>query len=127
MLGSFQYFFHTKSLLLLSMSGIWMHGTIEIFSIVIAGAAGIRMGNSILFPGTYSRLHALQKGALEGIKIVTGLIPFFIIAGFIESYLTRHYQLNWLSLTVILSSVLFMAFYFFVYPLILRNRNASGN
>ncbi len=116
MLGAFQYFFYQQNLLWESAAGIWMHGTIEIFSIVVSGAAGLLMGSSILFPGTYPRLYSFQKGALDGVKIVAGLIPFFIIAGFIESYLTRHSEIQWLSVVVISLSILIILFYFFIYP-----------
>jgi uncharacterized membrane protein SpoIIM required for sporulation len=67
-----------------------LHGTIELSSIVIAAAAGFTMGNSLLFPGTYSRLESFKKGAVKGLKIVMGLVPFFILAGFIESFITRY-------------------------------------
>lgn len=120
MLGAFQYFFHQHNLLWESAAGIWMHGTIEIFSIVVAGAAGLAMGNSLLFPGTYPRLYSFQRGALSGVKIVAGLIPFFIIAGFIESFLTRNSQIQWLSIAVIAISVISILFYFFIYPPILN-------
>ena len=40
MLGAFQYFFFKKGLLVTSILTIWIHGAIEISSIVIAGAAG---------------------------------------------------------------------------------------
>lgn len=116
MLGAFQYFFHKHNFLWESSAGIWMHGTIEIFSIVVAGSAGLVLGSSILYPGTYPRLHSFQKGALNGVKIVVGLIPFFIIAGFIESFLTRNSEIQWLSLTVIILSVILILFYFFIYP-----------
>ena len=74
MLGSFQYFFYAKGLLLTSVLSIWIHGTIEIISIVMAGGAGMIMGNSLLFPGTYPRMLSLQKGALTGAKVILGLI-----------------------------------------------------
>lgn len=122
MLGAFQYFFHQNNLLWESASGIWMHGTIEIFSIIIAGMAGLIMGSSILFPGTYPRLYSFQRGALDGVKIVAGLIPFFIIAGFIESFLTRHSNIQWLSLSIICISILLITFYFFIYPPLLNKK-----
>lgn len=122
MLGSFQYFFHSKNLLAVSAMGIWMHGTIEIFSIVVAGAAGLVMGNSILFPGNYKRKDSFQQGAKDGVKLVVGLVPFFIIAGFIESYLTRHSQLEWLSAVIIVCSLILIISYFFIYPVILKNK-----
>lgn len=122
MLGSFQYFFYSKGLLLTSVMGIWMHGTIEIFSIVIAGAAGITMGNGLLFPKTYPRKISFQRSAMEGIKILIGLFPLFIIAGFIESFLTRHSNISLLSYLIIGFSIIFILFYFFIYPLFLKNK-----
>ena len=117
MLGVFQYFFFTKGLGLISMSAVWLHGTIEIFSIIIAGAAGLVMGNSFLFPGTYTRGHSLVQGAKDGSMMVGGLVPFFIIAAFIESFITRNYQesllLDWI---IIGASILLIITYFFMYP-----------
>ena len=90
MVGAFQYFFFQQGLLLHSVLSVWAHGTFEITSIIIAGGAGLVMGNSFLFPGTYRRMYSFKEGALRGIKIVTGLIPFFVIAGWIESFITRY-------------------------------------
>ena len=118
MLGSFQYFFYSKGLLMQSALVIWIHGTLEISAIIIAGAAGFVMGNSILFPGTYPRGTSFILGAKKGIKIIIGLIPVFICAGFLESFVTRYTQMPlWLSLTIIISSFLFIAWYFIVYPI----------
>ncbi len=39
MLGAFQYFFYERGLLLPSVLTIWIHGTLEISAIVIAGSA----------------------------------------------------------------------------------------
>ncbi|MBK6665913.1 MAG: stage II sporulation protein M [Saprospiraceae bacterium] len=69
---------------------VWIHGTIEISSIIIAGAAGIIMGNSILRPGSYTRTQSLTKGAREAFLVIASTIPMFIIAGFLESFVTRH-------------------------------------
>lgn len=90
MLGAFQYFFYGHNLFVHSVLSVWAHGTFEITSIVIAGGAGLMLGNGFLFPGTYGRLLSFRRGAMEGIKVVTGLIPFFVIAGFIESFITRY-------------------------------------
>lgn len=122
MLGAFQYFFVQHNVFKESLLGVWMHGTIEIFSIIVAGAAGLVMGNALIFPGTFKRKDSFKKGALEGVKITFGLIPFFIIAGFIESYLTRHSQITDLSHTVILSSIIIITIYFFIYPFIIHRK-----
>ncbi len=123
MLGSFQYFFYSKGLLLQSVLVIWIHGTLEISAIIIAGCAGITMGNSILFPGTYSRGVSFVKGAKQGVKIVVGLIPVFITAGFFESFVTRYSKMPmWLSLLIIGSSLAFITWYFIIYPIRLNKK-----
>ena len=118
MLGCFQYFMYQQGVLRESVLSIWIHGTIEISSIVIAGAAGIVMGNGLLFPGTYTRLASFRRSAQQGLKIVIGLVPCFIVAGFLESFVTRHSPVMYTeaSASIILASVVFIIVYFIVYP-----------
>lgn len=117
MLGSFQYFFFSRGLGFQSVLVIWIHGTLEISAIVLAGAAGLILGNSFLFPKTYTRMASLLKGAKDGLKIVIGLIPIFIVAAFFESFVTRHTEMPiWLSLLILLSSAAFIIWYVFIYP-----------
>jgi len=116
-LGCFQYFFYDYGLLKESLLTVWIHGTLEISAIIIAGAAGITMGNGWLFPGTYSRLVSFRKSAQRGMKIVVGTIPIFIIAGFLESFVTRHTELpDAVRAAIILLSLSFVIFYFIIYP-----------
>lgn len=123
MLGAFQFLFYQHGVLLPAMLTIWIHGTLEISSVIIAGAAGITMGNSILFPGTYSRMEAFQKGATDGIKMVVGLVPVFMTAGFLESFVTRYSNMPvYLSSAIIILSATFIIYYFIIYPIKLRKR-----
>lgn len=123
MLGSFEYFFVSKGLGFKSVTVIFIHGTLEIWSIVIAGAAGLILGNSILFPGTYSRNVSILKAGRDGLKIVFGLIPLFLVAAFLESFVTRYDHMPlWLSLSILSVSVIFIIWYFLIYPIRLHNR-----
>jgi uncharacterized membrane protein SpoIIM required for sporulation len=127
MVGAFLVLFSQKNLLTHSLAVIMLHGTIELSSIVIAGAAGFVLGNSFLFPGTYSRLASFRMGALKGTKMVVGLVPFFVLAGFIESFITRHENMPLLlKLTLIGLSAALMVFYFILYPVHLQ-RHARTN
>ena len=117
MVGAFQAFFYQHGLLWESSLAIWLHGTIEISSIVVAGAAGLSLGNGWLMPGTYTRLESFRRGAVRGMKIVVGTVPLFIIAGFIESFVTRHTDLaDGVRLSIIVLSLFFVVSYFVVLP-----------
>lgn len=121
MVGTFIMFFYNENQLAQGLPVILLHGTIELTSIVIAAAAGFVMGNSILFPGTYSRLASFKVGAMKGLKITMGLVPFFIMAGFIESFITRYAFMHWSIKTAIISlSAFLMIYYFILYPIQLK-------
>lgn len=123
MVGSFMYIFKQNGVLSDALLSVWMHGTIEITVAVISCGAGMIMGTSMLFTGTYSRIESLKRGALDGIKIVLGMSPLFFIAAIIESYLTRHYNVSiYLSMGIILISAAFLISYFVVYPWYLGSR-----
>src|SRR5690606_1772141 len=70
MLGSFQYFFLEQGVFWESVRGIWIHGAMEIFAMVIEAAAGLILGASLLFPKTYSRKASLKMGFKDSFKIV---------------------------------------------------------
>ena len=118
MLGVFHYLFYKNGLLAAALLTVWIHGTLEIAAIVVAGCAGLVIGNSILFPGTYSRGHSFRRGARQGLKIAIGLVPIFVVAGLLEGFVTRYTEMPvWLSLAIIGASLVFAVWYFILYPL----------
>ena len=124
MVGVFQYFFIERGLFKESFLTIWQHGTLEISSIIIAGAAGITLGKGLIFPGTYSRIESFKISALRGLKIFLGITPIIIMAAFIEGFITRHTELNMpIRVTVIAISLLFILFYFVWYPWFIAKRH----
>lgn len=123
MLGAFFTFFYTRNLLFEASKSIWLHGVIEISVIIVAGCAGLVMGNSILFPKTFSRRVSFMKGAKDGLKIVISTLPFFIIAGFIEGFITRYSNMPvWLAMTIIFSSLALIIYYYVLYPILLHKK-----
>jgi uncharacterized membrane protein SpoIIM required for sporulation len=134
MLGAFQYLFFEYSLGWQSILVIWIHGTLEIASIVIAGGAGLSLGNSILFPGSMKRIHSLQKGAERSAKILVMTVLMLLVAAWLESYVT-HLSSNyfdkdtnqvelpvWGSALILLASLSFVVWYFIIYPLAVERR-----
>jgi len=118
MVGSFLTFFFQKNLLATSVLAIFIHGTLELSAITIAGGAGFMLANGLLFPGTYPRLHTFREGVYKGTKVLIALVPVFIMAGFLESFVTRHYQTVPLivNLLIIVSSLALIVWYFVIYP-----------
>ncbi|MHA4807643.1 stage II sporulation protein M [Flavitalea flava] len=118
MIGAFQYYFFAKGLGLKSILVIWIHGTLEISSIIIAGGAGIVLGNSLLFPGTHNRIYSLKRGAKDGLKMMIGLVPVFVTAAFLEGFVTRYSTMPMLlSISILVFSILFIIWYFILYPI----------
>lgn len=126
MLGTFQTMFFQKNVGLPSVLAIWIHGTLEISAIVIAGCAGLVMGNSLLFPKTFSRLESFKRGARQGLKIAIGLVPVFIAAGFLESFITRKTLPPVMSCLIIGGSAIFMIWYFVLYPIQLHRKYSEN-
>ncbi|ALW85508.1 hypothetical protein AUC43_10640 [Hymenobacter sedentarius] len=123
MLGSFQYFFYHYHVLRASVLTIWIHGTLEISAVIVAGAAGFVMARGLLFPGTYGRAEAFRHSARDGLKLAIGLVPIFVVAGFLEGFVTRHTEMPVAaSLAIIGSSAAFIGWYFIVYPIRLVRR-----
>jgi uncharacterized membrane protein SpoIIM required for sporulation len=123
MLGVFEYLFFHHGLGLQSILVIFIHGTLEISAVVIAGASGLVIGNSILFPGTYTRLESLMRGGKDAVKIIVTLIPVFIIAAIFESYVTRHTGMPlWLSVSILSASLAFIVWYFIYFPIVVNKK-----
>lgn len=119
MVGSFQYMFQQYGELGASMRGIWVHGAFEIFGMVIEAMAGFILGASILFPKSYSRYNSFKIGFKKSFKLFLSVLPFTIIAGFLEGFVTRH-ALTMpliLNLFIIFGTLGFIIFYYVIYPI----------
>ena len=124
MLGSFQYFFYQQGVFWESVQGIWIHGSMEIFAMVVEAGCGFILGASILFPRTFLRLNSFKIGFKDSLKIFLGTVPFTIAAGILEGFVTR-YSLempNWLNVFIILSTLSLISFYFLIYPTIVHKK-----
>jgi len=129
MVGAFLQYFIARHLGYQAVLAIFIHGTIELSVIVIAGCAGMILGNGLLFPKTYSRSYSVKKAGRDGMKLVFGLVPFFILAAFLESYVTRHYQQMpaWSKLLILISSLSLIIWYFIIYPVQLHKRMEAAD
>lgn len=128
MLGAFHAIFYKHQVLGLAMSAIWIHGAFEISVIIIAGACGLMVGNSFLYPKTHTRIESFKQSVKKAGIILVSTIPFFIVAGTLEGFVTRHYQFSlFLSLLIIFSSLSIIVFYYIIYPYKLAKKHLWKN
>lgn len=64
------------------------HGLLELTAIAVAGAAGLRLSWALVAPGDRTRGEAFRDEGLRAVIIVVGLALCFIVAGFIEGFVT---------------------------------------
>ncbi len=123
-LGAFEHMFYAKGMGGYAVVTVLLHGLLELTAIIITCGAGLVMGKSFLFPGTQTRLSSLRSGAKDGVKIVVGLVPIFLIAAFIEGFITRYYKMPlFMSISILLVCGAFIVWYFIILPFRLHKRN----
>tara|TARA_Y100000782_G_scaffold31337_1_gene34678 strand:+ start:11690 stop:13555 length:1866 start_codon:yes stop_codon:yes gene_type:complete len=117
MVGVFHHLFFQYDLGTTAIITIMQHGALELSAIVIAGAAGIQIGRGWIFPGTYSRFQSFRFAASRAFKIMLGIAPIIVVAGLIESYITRLTGLsNVIRIGVVVLSFGFILLYYVVFP-----------
>jgi uncharacterized membrane protein SpoIIM required for sporulation len=125
MVAVFQAFFYQNNSLFDSLKGIWIHGTYEIFGIIIEAAAGYIIGASILFPGTLKRFESFKVGIRDAFYIFISTIPFTLIAAFLEGYVTRYSNVmpTIFCFAIILFSLLTISYYYLVLPFVVAKKH----
>jgi uncharacterized membrane protein SpoIIM required for sporulation len=125
MVGIFDQFFAARGFGIDFWLVVFVHGTLEIAALIISAAAGFILGKSYLFPGTIKRMDAFKQGAKDGIKIMIGLMPVYALAAFFEGFITRLYNdISVLTTAVFALSVVFIVWYFIIYPIRLSKKLA---
>jgi uncharacterized membrane protein SpoIIM required for sporulation len=76
------------------------HGSLELPAILIAGAAGFRLGHAMLFPGNLRWKESVARGGIEATQLVSGIIPMLVIAGCLEGFFSPSSAPVWLKFTV---------------------------
>jgi uncharacterized membrane protein SpoIIM required for sporulation len=64
------------------------HGVLELSCIVVAGAAGLRLGWSVVDPGRRTRVESVTREARRTVLIALGTAPWLVLAGLVEGFLT---------------------------------------
>src|SRR4051812_9870603 len=84
MLGAFYAVFAAKGLAFNLAGWLAIHGTTELFAIDIAGAAGMRIGMAIAFPGRDTRTEAAVRAGRPAAVAMAGTVVMLAVAGLLE-------------------------------------------
>lgn len=87
------------------------HGVLELPSIFIAGGAGLRIAQGLLFPGFLSRKDSLQTAGAEAVQLLIGTIPMLVIAGILEAFFSPTFEPVLLKFSVATGLFLLLVLY----------------
>lgn len=98
------------------------HGVVELSVIIIAGAMGLRLGEALIRPGKQNRLQAFQETTMNAGKVLLAAIPFLILAGIIEGFISpdEHFSMLTRGLIGVTSGIIF---WYLMFNGISKNRN----
>jgi uncharacterized membrane protein SpoIIM required for sporulation len=99
------------------------HGLLELSAVIVAGAAGLRIGWTIISPGDRSRFAALTHEARRTGNVVIGLIVAFLLAAIVEGFVTGRPWPTWLRITI--GVVVFTLFWGWTIVYAIRVRRAG--
>lgn len=84
MIGAFMAVFVPKGLGIGFAGWLSIHGTTEIFAIILAGAAGMKIGTAVAFPGRLARTEAAMQAGRGAAVVMIGVVVMLLIAGLLE-------------------------------------------
>ena len=86
MLGAILALFAARGLGVEMAGWLFIHGTTEFFAIVLAGAAGMKIGWSVVFPGEATRLEAATRAGRSAALVMGGVVVMLLVAGLLEGF-----------------------------------------
>jgi len=114
MLGAFLKLFSAHGLAFELGGWLSIHGTTEIFAIVLAGAAGFRIGWSVVFPGDRSRLLAAAGAGRTASLAMIGVVLMLLCAGLLEGFGRQLIVEDWARYTIGGIMLAFWCAYFYL-------------
>lgn len=113
MLGAFFALFVPHGLGVQLGGWLAIHGTTEMFAIMIAGAAGLRIGRAVAFPGNRSRLASAAHAGRTAAVAMAGVVVMLMVAGLLEGIGRQRIQADAARYAVGGAMLLFWLAYFY--------------
>ena len=113
MLGAFLALFVSRGLGLEAGGWLMIHGTTELFAIVLAGAAGFSIGWSVCFPGERSRVDAAAEAGRRAATAMLGVVVMLFVAGLLEGFGRQLVQADYARYVIAVAMLLAWLAYFY--------------
>jgi len=85
-LGAMLWLYHGAGLTLDFAAWISIHGTTELFAILLAGAAGLHIGRSMAFPGERPIMQAAAEAGRRASQVMMGVVLMLVVAALLEGF-----------------------------------------
>ncbi len=121
-MGAMLWLYHGQGLTLDFAAWLSVHGTTELFAILLAGAAGLHIGRSIAFPGEQSVLASAAAAGQRASQVMAGVVLMLVVAAILEGFARQLIDDTFGRLAVGIFMLVFWLAYFFVFR---RSSNRS--
>ena len=112
-LGAFIALFVSHGLGFEAVGWLMIHGTTELFAIILAGACGFSIGWAVAFPGDRSRADAAAEAGRRAATAMAGVVVMLFVAGLLEGYGRQLIQLDWARYAVAIAMLAGWLTYFY--------------
>lgn len=86
LMGAMLWLYHGQGLAVDFAGWLAVHGTTEIFAILLAGAAGLHIGRSMTFPGRRSVMQAAAEAGQRASLVMLGVVLMLVVAAILEGF-----------------------------------------
>ena len=112
-LGAFVALFASRGLGVEVGGWLLIHGVTELFAVILAGAAGLRIGWAVAFPGDRDRLDALANAGRTAATVIAGVVVMLFVAGLLEGFGRQLIESTSIRYAVAGASALVWGLYFY--------------
>jgi uncharacterized membrane protein SpoIIM required for sporulation len=120
-MGAMLWLFHGQGLLIDLIGWLSIHGTTELFAILLAGGAGLHIGRSMAFPGDRPVTQAAAEAGTRAAQVMAGVVLMLVVAAILEGFARQLINETPGRFTVGGFMLLFWLAYFFAF-----RRDAQG-
>ncbi|MEM9838123.1 MAG: stage II sporulation protein M [Pseudomonadota bacterium] len=114
LLGAMMYVYASKGLAFGFTGWLLIHGVTELLAIVLAGAAGLRIGRAVAFPGKLTRLGSARRAGQDTAPAMIGVCLMLVLAAILESFGRELIISDTVRYSIAVTSGLFWLIYFVV-------------